>query len=210
MIPLVLSQIVGGILAGQVTGRIGYYTPPAIACTIMMPIGAGLITTWNPDTRSSAWIGFQVLVGIGIGFGMQQPSMAAQTVLSKKDVPMGVSLMFFSQMLSGAIAVSVGENVLDSNLVAGIAAVVKGLSPSDVLQSGATGLRTTVPASELGAVLSVYNSALKRVFVVAVVVACLTSLGAFGLEWKSVKKQPQADAEKSQKLNGAEKSAENV
>lgn len=41
-IPLVLSLVVASILAGQAVGRIGYYTPFAIASAIIMPIGAGL------------------------------------------------------------------------------------------------------------------------------------------------------------------------
>ncbi|KAI7053533.1 MFS general substrate transporter, partial [Hortaea werneckii] len=38
-IPLVLSLVVASILAGQAVGRIGYYTPFAMASAIIMPIG---------------------------------------------------------------------------------------------------------------------------------------------------------------------------
>lgn len=41
-IPLVLSLVVASILAGQAVGRIGYYTPFAMASAIIMPVGAGL------------------------------------------------------------------------------------------------------------------------------------------------------------------------
>ncbi|RMY42540.1 hypothetical protein D0864_16072 [Hortaea werneckii] len=41
-IPLVLSLVVASILAGQAVGRIGYYTPFAVASAVIMPIGAGL------------------------------------------------------------------------------------------------------------------------------------------------------------------------
>ncbi|KAI7213425.1 MFS general substrate transporter [Hortaea werneckii] len=186
-IPLVLSLVVASILAGQAVGRIGYYTPFAIASAIIMPIGAGLITTWTIQTGSPKWIGFQILFGFGVGLGMQQATMAAQTVLRKQDVPTGVALLFFAQQLGGAIFVSVGQNVLNSRLVSGIARLVPDLSPERILNTGATELRRIVPANDLQGVLVAYNSALRQVFVVATAMACLAALGAFGLEWRSVK-----------------------
>ncbi|KAI6838779.1 MFS general substrate transporter [Hortaea werneckii] len=186
-IPLVLSLVVASILAGQAVGRIGYYTPFAIASAIIMPIGAGLLTTWTVQTGSPKWIGFQVLFGLGVGLGMQQATMAAQTVLRKQDVPTGVALLFFAQQLGGAIFVSVGQNVLNSKLVSGIVRLVPDLSPERILNTGATELRRIVPANDLQGVLVAYNLALRQVFVVATAMACLAALGAFGLEWRSVK-----------------------
>ncbi|KAI7356019.1 MFS general substrate transporter [Hortaea werneckii] len=186
-IPLVLSLVVASILAGQAVGRIGYYTPFAIASAIIMPIGAGLITTWTVQTGSPKWVGFQVLFGFGVGLGMQQATMAAQTVLRKQDVPTGVALLFFAQQLGGAIFVSVGQNVLNSKLVSGIVRLVPDLSPERILNTGATELRRIVPAHDLQAVLVAYNSALRQVFVVATAMACLAAPGALGLERRSVK-----------------------
>ncbi|KAI6811373.1 MFS general substrate transporter [Hortaea werneckii] len=186
-IPLVLSLVVASILAGQAVGRIGYYTPFAMASAIIMPIGAGLISTWTVHTGSPKWIGFQVLFGFGVGLGMQQATIAAQTVLRKQDVPTGVALLFFAQQLGGAIFVSVGQNVLDSKLVSGIGRLVPDLSPERILNTGATELRRIVPTHDLQGVLVAYNSALRQVFIVATAMACLAALGAFSLEWRSVK-----------------------
>lgn len=113
--------------------------------------------------------------------------MAAQTVLRKQDVPTGVALLFFAQQLGGAIFVSVGQNMLNSKLVSGIVKLVPDLSPERILNTGATELRQIVPAHDLQGVLVVYNSALRQVFVVATAMACLAALGAFSLEWRSVK-----------------------
>ncbi|KAK3100966.1 hypothetical protein LTR53_018668, partial [Teratosphaeriaceae sp. CCFEE 6253] len=92
-LPLVLGLVVGNISAGQITGRIGYYTSQAYASVLLMPIGAGLITTFTPLTGHGRWIGYQVLLGLGTGLGMQQGNMAAQTVLARRDVPTGIALM---------------------------------------------------------------------------------------------------------------------
>nr|POF07159.1 efflux pump aflt [Quercus suber] len=185
---MVLAMVVAAIGGGQLTGRIGYYTPLMYASAVLMPIGAGLVTTFTATTNHSAWIGYQVLFGFGLGLGMQQGNVAAQTVLSKRDVPMGVSLIFFSQTLGGAIFVSVGQNVWTSSLVQGLVELVPGLDPQQIVNAGATNLKMIVPQADLAQVLLVYNSALRECFVVATCVACLACLGALAMEWKSVKK----------------------
>ncbi len=186
-LPLVLSLVVGAISGGQLCARFGYYTPFMYASSVIMPIGAGLISTFKVSSGEGMWIGYQIVFGLGLGMGMQQGGLAAQTVLVKQDVPIGVSLMFFCQMLGGAIFVSVGQNVLDSHLVSGFTKVVKGLTPAEIVNTGATNLRKVVPPQDLSEVLVVYNAAIRQVFIVAVAVSCLAVLGASLVQWRSVK-----------------------
>lgn len=48
---------------------------------IIAAIGTGLLTRIGPDTATAQWATFLVLVGLGLGFGMQQPYTAVQVVL---------------------------------------------------------------------------------------------------------------------------------
>jgi MFS family permease len=188
-IPFVLALVVGSIFAGACTQRFGYYVPFMLACAVIVPIAAGLFTTFQTDTGHAKWIGYQVLVGFGIGLGMQQSSMAAQTCLEKIDVPTGVSLMFFGQQLGGTVFVSVGQNILSSRLISALAAArIPGLVPRIVINAGATNLRNVVRPEYLGAVLKAYNHAVTNVFDVAVGTGCVLIVGALAMEWRSVKK----------------------
>ena len=187
-IPLVLSLVAGSIVSGIATGKIGYYTQFAYISASVMPIGAGLISTWKVDTGHGEWIGFQVLYGFSLGLGMQQAQLAAQTVLKRADVPTGMALVVFMQTLGGAVFISVGQNVLTSHLVDGISRLVDGLDPALIVNTGATDLRGLVPGELLPAVLEVYNEALRQVFLISTGLASVTILGALGLEWRSVKK----------------------
>lgn len=132
------------------------------------------------------WIGIQVLFGFGIGMGLQQTNIAAQTVLDKKDAPTGISLVFFGQGLGGTISVAIGQNILDNRLIAGLSNT-NGISAQDIINSGATGLRNLFTPAQLGHVLEVYNHALITVFYAALGFSCATILGALTIEWKSVK-----------------------
>ncbi|THY96938.1 MFS general substrate transporter [Aureobasidium pullulans] len=186
-LPLVLSLVVGSTFSGQMVGRFGYYTPFAMASSCSMPIGAGLISTFGTNSGPHIWITYQIILGFGIGLGMQQASIAVMTVLQPEDVPIGVSLIFFCQQLGGAIFISVGQNVFSARLVHGLTRVVKDLDPDKIIRSGATNLRKLVPKESLQDVLVVYNDALGWMFIVATVMAALSAIGSFAFEWRSVK-----------------------
>ena len=188
VLPLILSQVVGTILAGALTSKLGYYMPFVILSTIFMSIGAGIITLFKVDTPSKTWIGYQIVFGLGAGFGFQQITLAAQTVLDLKDVPTGTAMVMFVQLLGGALFVSVGENVFTNHLIANIiSARVPGLDPQVIVATGVTELRKLVQPEFLGIVLEAYNEALLKTFQVALIMGCLTLLGVVGMEWKSVR-----------------------
>jgi len=193
-LPLVLSMVVSSMITGILVARIGYYTPFLLVGTCIMAVGAGLLTTLDLDTSQAKWVGYQFLYGWGLGMSFQAPNLAAQTVLPRHDVPVGTSLMFFSQLLGGAIFISVGQNVLNNELLKGLSAI-PGFSPSDYLSQGATSL-TQLPDEIKRPVLIVYNEALRKVFIVGVVMVCLTIFGAAALEWKSVKKNAPKKGDK--------------
>ena len=185
-IPMVLSLVVASILSGATISRTGHYVPWMFVAAIFMATGSGLITTFKVGTGHPAWIGYQVLFGLGLGLGMQQPALAAQTVLQKADVPIGVALMFFFQSMGGAVWVAVSQNLYTNSLTR-ILPGISGIDPSAILKAGATGLADLVPEDKLGTVLLVYNVALHKAFIVPVALSCAMVLPALGMEWRSVK-----------------------
>jgi hypothetical protein len=185
-LPMVLSLVVAAIMSGAIITNTGYYNPFFFMCSTLMSIGTGLITTFQTDTGSPKWIGYQIIFGLGLGMGMQQASTAAQAALSQKDVSIGVSLMFFGQSLGGAIFVCIGQAVFSNNLADGLSRIA-GLDPSLIIRTGATELQNVVAVQDLPAVLFAYNGALSKAFTVALAAACFSIVPALGIEWKNVK-----------------------
>ncbi len=198
-LPMVMSLVAASISTGALISRIGYYTPVMIVGVCLLSAGAGLLTTLQPDTPQAQWVGYQFLYGFGLGCTFQAPNLAAQTVLPNKDVPIGTSLMFFSQLLGGAIFISVGQNVLNNQLLQRLTGL-PGFSPSFLQNSGATSL-TNLPPQVKDQVTTAYNESLRKVFQVGLILACLVILGAATLEWRSVKKNQEKAA--ALKDNGA-------
>ncbi|RSM01416.1 hypothetical protein CDV31_011349 [Fusarium ambrosium] len=193
-IPLVLSLVVGAIMSGAIITRTGYYVPWMFVAAVLTSVGSGLMTTFKTNTSHSAWIGYQVLFGLGLGTGMQQPSMAAQTVLSQSDVSIGISLMFFSQSLGGAIFICIGQSIFVNYLSNGLR-VVSGVNTRAILEVGATALSDLVPSDKLHEVLVVYNDALQKAFIVVVAVSAFMVVPALGMEWRTVKNKQQGGEE---------------
>lgn len=189
-LPMILSLVIMSIGSGILVTVIGYYTPWMIASAVLMSIGVGLMSTWTVDTGHQQWIGYQIIYGFGVGFGMQQSLIAAQTVLDLHDVPIGTSVINFSLTLGGALFISVGQNIFTNRLLTNLAETVPNIPPSLVLATGATSLRdavTQLDPSSVPRVLTAYNNAITQTFYVSLAMACLSIIGALGVEWKSVK-----------------------
>ncbi|KAL7893586.1 major facilitator superfamily domain-containing protein [Trichoderma sp. SZMC 28014] len=186
-LPLVLSLVVASIMSGFLTQKSGYYSPSLIIGPCIMAVGEGLLSTFQPDTPSSHWIGYQFLTGYGLGFGFQTVNLAIQTVLPKEEIPTGVAILFFAQQLGGAIFVSVGQTILSTLLVSRLSEI-PGLDPMMIVKTGATELAKTVPPEFLSAVINAYNYACTRIFIAALALTCASLLCAFGVEFRSIKK----------------------
>jgi len=186
-LPAILGLVVISMIAGGAVTAIGYYTPFMLVSSVLMSIGAGLLSTFETDTPSSKWIGYQFIFGAGVGFGMQQMLVAVQTALPKKDIPIGTAIIMFSQTLGGALFISVGQNVFTNSLLTNLKAVVPDLNPAIVLAVGATEIKHQIEERFLDGVLVAYNSALTQTFYVSVATASMSIFGAAFVQWKSMK-----------------------
>lgn len=188
-IPMVLALVFANIVSGIGTTVIGYYVPFYYLCVVFSAIGAGLLTTFQVSTGHSMWIGYQVIYGFGVGFGMQQALITIQTVLPLKDVPTGTAMSMFFQTFGGALFVSVGQNIFNNRLLSQVVVYAPNVHPSVLLHIGATDLALAIPAASLPGVKIAYNNALTHTWYISVAMACLQLVSCFFVQWKSVKGQ---------------------
>ncbi|KAJ5372885.1 Major facilitator superfamily domain general substrate transporter [Penicillium concentricum] len=186
-LPVIIAVVVVSIVSGGLVTIFGYYTPFMIASSVIMTIGAGLLTTLELDSGHAKWIGYQAIFGIGLGLGMQQPMIVAQTALKPEDIPSGTAIVIFAQTLGGAIFVSVAQNVFQNQLVQNLAHYAPDQDSAKLISAGATMLRTLVKGEALHRVLIAWNAAIVQTFYVAVAMGALSLVGPVFIEWLSVK-----------------------
>lgn len=191
-LPSIIAVVVVSILSGVIVTLSGYYNPVMILASTSLAIGAGLLTTLEETSGPGEWIGYQILMGMGVGLGMQQPFIVVQNVLPDGDIPTGTAVITFAQTLGGAVFISVGQNIFQNQFAHSLRVEDPSADVASVLAAGTTTLRKKLPASLLPAVLKSYNTAVTQAFYVGVALAALSLFGTFALEWKSVKKTKNA------------------
>lgn len=155
-------------------------------------------------------VGALILYGFGGGIGVQQPLMIPQTVLSPTDISRGTSLIIFAQTISGALFLSIGINVLQDRLIAELEEIVPQVNPAVVIAAGAAELVASmekVYPQYVSGILEGYAKALQAVFLIFVVLAVVSILGAVVVEWKSVTKNKKQATEVGPDLVTEEKVA---
>ncbi|KAF9895123.1 hypothetical protein FE257_000025 [Aspergillus nanangensis] len=188
-LPMVIGYVVFSFLGGSLTSVIGYYVPFAYFTVIFMAIGSGLLSTLRVDSGSPEWIGYQVMFGAGVGFGLQTSFAVPQCVLALEDIPIGTAIVIFTENLSAAVMVSVAQNVFTNQLKTNILTDVPGVDVAAILDGGATSVKSLVPENLYAPVLVAYNRALGETFYVGLGLSCLATLGALALQWVSVRKK---------------------
>jgi hypothetical protein len=150
-------------------------------------IGSGLIYTFDIDTETGKWIGYQFLAGFGAGCGVQIPFIAIQVVLSSRDMPTGNSLAIFFNSLGGAISISIAQNIFQNGLVENLPIYAPNIPPSAVISAGASYLRDLIPEQVLQGVLKAYMIALDQAFVLPIAVGGIAAGCALFVEARSIK-----------------------
>lgn len=136
-------------------------------------------------------VGAQILGGVGVGVGAEQANVAVQAVLPPEKISMGTSLTLFTRLLGFALAVPIGQNVLQQALsdrlgVAVTARIFGGGGVTDI--RGNLEIVFGAGTPELQSALEDVNFALVQTFLVGLVMAATSFPFSLLVEWKSVKK----------------------
>ena len=209
LLPMVLSLIFFGFVAAAITQKIGYYVPAMILSPLFASVGMGMLSTLKPSSGAGAWIGYQIIYGIGIGIGSQSANLVSQATLPRSDIPIGMAMQFFMQQLGGAVFLSVAQNTFATQLVESLSGVA-GLDSHAIVDTGAIDLRTAVPANELNTVIDAYSNSITQTFLIGAILSACMIVGSLSVKWKSIKGKKETGPELAEAGNQNGKKAEQV
>jgi len=178
LLPFTLGIVFCSMISGIVVSR-GTYWPVLVAAPLFLALGSGLLYTLDATTSSAKIIGFQVLVGIGVGLGMQTPLSAIQAqFLSEPGLMSRASSMcIFGQFLGGTVGLGIAEPIFSSKLSKYLLEYAP-TAPTTIIEESPTAIYSSIPADQIPGVVHAYTKSLTIVFLIGVPVAGLGLLAS--------------------------------
>ncbi|KAK6433068.1 hypothetical protein LTR95_010754 [Oleoguttula sp. CCFEE 5521] len=189
LLPSILTALVGAVAVGKMVQITGYYILWAVASMTLQAIGFGLCSILNENSSTGEWVGFQLIFGVGRGFGFQMPIIAIQSGLTPAHSALATSLIMFSGMLFGGISLSASATILTNSLRKLIPQTAPDVNANAVIAAGATGFRSILPADQIPGVLKAYSTAVDRVFYLAAGLFSAGFVAAWGMGWVDIRKK---------------------
>ncbi|CAK1362396.1 unnamed protein product [Cercospora beticola] len=187
LLPFVLAMSISLIISGGILRKFGYYKPNLILGPLLASIGTGLIYTWSPDTSAGKWIGYQILVAIGMGITLQAPLLATQASVDKADTAPATSMVVFFQGLGGAIWVSAANCIFANELTKYLRRMAPSINTAQILSlDGASSLADSYTGSELQVVQDAYMHGLRCAYAIAIGCAGICCVLGCMAEWKKI------------------------
>ncbi|KAF4833737.1 Efflux pump mlcE [Colletotrichum tropicale] len=192
LMPNILPQILTTILTGILVPKVGRIPPFALFAAATTAIGSGLYGTFQPNTSTGKWIGYQILAGVGQGFGFQMPLIAIQNDTKPEHLAEATSLLVWAQYVGPTIFIVAYNTLFTSSLRSQIPKHAPNADVEDVVAAGATEFRKLVSTEDLPSVLVAYANAIDHVFFLVAAVGVLAFLAAFGMGWRDIRQKPAA------------------
>ncbi|GAA5971978.1 hypothetical protein JCM11641_002440, partial [Rhodosporidiobolus odoratus] len=179
------------------------YWPFLVLGPIPGAIGAGLLYTVSPTTKSANIIGYQILCGLGVGTTMQNSIFAMQAEFrdNMRLVGQATSLASFAQFLGGTISLAIGQAALSTQLAKNFAKYAPN-APLSVIKESPLAI-WDLPKEEIASAVKAYVMSLKIVFVIGVPFYILAIISALGIKNISIKKADDGKKQKGEKPEAA-------
>ncbi|OTA56069.1 MFS general substrate transporter [Hypoxylon sp. EC38] len=192
MLPNIVAQVITCVSSGILVEKLGYYLPWSIVSIVLTTIGTGLMSTFDVNTSTGEWIGYQIIFGAGCGMGIQMPILAAQNSLAPSDIPVGIAILIFFQCIVSAVWLAVASAIFTNSLSALIPQYAPSVSASDIIEAGATGIRNVVADDPvLRQVLEAYSKAIDNTFYIAIASLGASIFFVWGIGWKDIRRKKE-------------------
>lgn len=98
-LPWVITSTITALASGVLIGKIGHTAVFMAVGAVFGCIGSGLFTSFQPNTSSGKWIGYQILYAVGSSLASYTPLVAAQSSVPLADIPLGAGMVTLSQTI---------------------------------------------------------------------------------------------------------------
>ncbi|KAL2830288.1 major facilitator superfamily domain-containing protein [Aspergillus cavernicola] len=182
-LPMVITFSIAAILAGAFIQRTGLATQTMLVGAATVTIGTGLIYTWDVDTPTGKWIGYQILTAFGFVIPYLVPMNIAQANAEARDMSTVTATLFLFQTLGGAFCISAAQSAFVNTMIKKLATTAPDIDPMVVVATGATQFRDVFP-DQIDGILQAYMAGIKATFAISVGTVGLATLLAVFSPWR--------------------------
>ncbi|KAH8878705.1 putative efflux pump antibiotic resistance protein [Thozetella sp. PMI_491] len=185
-LPLVLSASVLAVVGGAIVMKTGRAQQVMLFGSMIATVAIGLIYTFDLDTSTGKWVGFQLLTGSSMALAIMHGVTVAQASAAPEDLAAVTANIMFFQTIGGAFSTAAGQSAFVNQLLGALPDSAPGVPPALVLITGASELQNVFPADVLPGVLKAYMVGLKAAFAVAVAFSGFAFLSSFTIPMKKL------------------------
>ncbi|KZT52010.1 iron permease [Calocera cornea HHB12733] len=120
------------IVAGVSVAVTNHYVAQNVIAWMFTMIGYGLMTTITTDSSTAAWVGYQVVVSLGIGVLYPLTTFPVLAPLPISKNAHALAFFIFMRTFSQTFGVTIGATVLQNELVRNLPAAFSALFPAGV------------------------------------------------------------------------------
>lgn len=182
IVPGMLFILVSGIIATNT----GMVTVVMFVGSAIATLGCGLSYLFDINTSTGAWVGIQIVCGIGLGLGFQIPLSTAQASVEAADLPAVTAMLLEFQTLGGAIWVSAAQATFVNRLLVGIPKLAPNVDPTEVIATGAGDLRKVFSPEDLPGILAAYSTGIRDAYLLICAISGISMLVAAAMPWKRI------------------------
>ncbi|CAG7963291.1 unnamed protein product [Penicillium salamii] len=163
-LPNILPQVTLALVTGGLVQKTGYYLPSVVAGSALAALGYGLLSMITPTYSVANRIGFQVLVGLGLGSCNSVPMMAIQKIIAPAQMSIAMAVLVFCLNMGASLFLQLSTVIFSQGLLSALPKYAPGVNPKDIFESGATHFRDVIPHDAIAGVLLAYSESIRQVF----------------------------------------------
>ncbi len=143
IIPMMLGNVFGSFISGQVLARAGgHYRIQGAVGTALMAVGLWLLSTMNVNTTEGSAILYMVITGLGLGITMPLYLLAVQNAVPYRVLGTATASTAFLRSLGGSVGLAVFGSVMNNQFATTLIAKL----PTEVLNGA--------PSAQLNSLMS--------------------------------------------------------
>ncbi|KAF5127878.1 putative efflux pump gsfJ [Metarhizium anisopliae] len=186
-LPFIVAVTISTILSGTYVSATGRYQPMLLGGGAVATVGAGLLYMLDVDSSTGAWIGYQIVAGLGWGTAFQIPMIAVQGSVPPEDLASATGMLLFFQSIGGAYLVSGSQAAFINQMVDHVLKNAPQVDLGTLVLTGATEIRHAFPADQQPLVIAGYMAGLKVVFAMCIAATGIATLIGCFTRWSKLK-----------------------